>query len=142
MTDTYAQLVNTPIGALHRQATSACPQPVELDRFDARRSRLINGRVLFGAAPGGRGSAGRSPRCSQGGGRRASTAASTSDVRGGRGRRVDRRRGLQPRRRRATQRYKALVFDATGIAVERRARASCWAFFHPTIRAARAVAAG
>ncbi|MGZ4246420.1 MAG: 3-oxoacyl-ACP reductase, partial [Solirubrobacteraceae bacterium] len=114
MTDRYAQLVNTPIGKLITKQIGL-PQPPRLERHDpsAPTQPVITGPVLLGAADGA-GEAGSS--------RLAAPVAkvlkaidadvSTSMDEG--------------------QRFKALVFDATGIeSSEELDRA--WAFFAPAI---------
>src|SRR5579875_2854353 len=52
MPDVYQQLVNTPIGKLVSKQIGL-PQPPRLERFQAGQP-VISGPVLFGAAPGGR----------------------------------------------------------------------------------------
>jgi len=52
MSDTYSQLVNNPVGGFVAK-NLGLPRPVELDRYEPG-APLIDGRVLVGAAPGGR----------------------------------------------------------------------------------------
>jgi len=126
--DAYSRIVGNPIGGLIARSIGL-PQPVELDRFEPG-APLIAGRVLVGAAPGG--------RCSP------AVAATLSDA----GTEVDSRLGDEIRAAlgRASidagiwndeapgaQRWKGLVFDATGIASSSELR-ELWRFFHPTIR--------
>ena len=130
MTDTYTQLVNNPVGGFVAK-NLGLPQPVELDRYERGRAADRRPRP---ARLGARRPARRS---------RSPTSSPAHDVD------VDspaRRRGPRGARRRpastpasgtptrpADQRWKALVFDATGIASSEQLR-ELWAFFHPTIR--------
>ena len=52
MSDRYQQLVNTPIGKIVSKQIGL-PNPVKLERYE-RGQPVINGPVLLGAAPGGR----------------------------------------------------------------------------------------
>jgi hypothetical protein len=52
MSDRYSQIVNNPVGGFLAKNVGL-PQPVELDRYEPGQP-LIDGPVLFGAAPGGR----------------------------------------------------------------------------------------
>ena len=52
MSDRYQQLVNTPIGKIVSKQIGL-PSPVKLERYE-RGQPVINGPVLVGAAPGGR----------------------------------------------------------------------------------------
>jgi 3-oxoacyl-[acyl-carrier protein] reductase len=52
MSDRYSQLVNTPIGGFVTRQVGL-PRPVVLERYEAGQP-VISGRVLVGAAPGGR----------------------------------------------------------------------------------------
>jgi 3-oxoacyl-[acyl-carrier protein] reductase len=128
MTDRYQQLVNTPIGKLVTKQIGL-PQPPRLERYEPGRP-VISGPVLFGG-PGGRlaravtkilagiGAEVQTPMDED---LRAAAAQSKLDA------------GIfNPDAASADQRFKALVFDATGIAsTEELVRA--WAFFHPSIR--------
>jgi 3-oxoacyl-[acyl-carrier protein] reductase len=105
------------------------PQPVALDRY-VEGAPLIDGAVLFGAAPGGR----LGPAVAQ---ILAEADVHTEsrlddevrDALGDAG--VD--AGVWNPDAPADQRWKGLVFDATGIAGSEDLR-ELWAFFHPTIR--------
>jgi 3-oxoacyl-[acyl-carrier protein] reductase len=102
MADRYSQLVNNPIGKLVAKNVGL-PQPVALDRYQPG-APLIRGRVLVGAAPGGR--------------LNKAIAEILDDAN------VDRAGGVS---------YKALVFDATGISTPEQLD-ELRAFFSPTIR--------
>ncbi len=52
MSDRYQQLINTPIGRVVSKQVGL-PQPVKLERYEPGQP-VIDGPVLFGAAPGGR----------------------------------------------------------------------------------------
>jgi 3-oxoacyl-[acyl-carrier protein] reductase len=128
MADTYSQLVNNPVGGFVAK-NLGLPRPVELDRYQAG-APLIDGRVLVGAAPGG--------RCGE----------AVATVLAEAGTAVDSRLDDEVREALGTasidagiwndeapgaQRWKALVFDATGIPSSDRLR-ELWSFFSPTIR--------
>lgn len=141
MTDRYQQLVNTPIGKLVTKQIGL-PQPPRLERYRAGQP-VISGPVLLGRA-GGTGGAGGA---GMGGGSRLSkplakvlkavdadvftpmdeelrTAAAQVKLDAG---------IFNPDAVAADERFKALVFDATGIASSDDLRAA-WAFFSPSIR--------
>jgi 3-oxoacyl-[acyl-carrier protein] reductase len=128
MADTYSQLVNNPIGSFIA-GNLGLPRPVELDRF-VPGGPLIDGRVLIGSAPTGR------------------LGPAIVEVLAGAGTRVDSRLDDEVRAALGTasidagvwnpeapgdQRWKGLVFDASGIATGGELR-ELWTFFHPTIR--------
>ncbi len=111
MADAYTRLVGNPVGDFVAR-NLGLPRPVELDRF-VPGAPLIDGRVLVGAAAGG--------RCGE------AVAAVLAEA----GTAVDSRLGDEVRGRLGSasidagvwngeapgdQRWKALVFDATGIA--------------------------
>ena len=125
MTDRYAEITRLPVaGQLVKNL--GLPQPVELDRYEPGQP-VIQGRVLVGAAPGGRLGEGlakvlkaidadvHSPE----GEIRAALADADVDAKlfGGQ----------------EDQRFKALVFDATGIKRSSQLR-ELKEFFSPTIR--------
>jgi 3-oxoacyl-[acyl-carrier protein] reductase len=129
MSDRYAQIANAPlVGSFVK--TAGLPVPVDLERHSPG-DPVIRGRVLLGAAPGGR-LAGPVARVLAGAGAEASTEL-RDDLRG-----AAAEAGLDaavwnPDTAPADESFKALVFDATGIAAtvdlgELRA------FFGPTIR--------
>jgi 3-oxoacyl-[acyl-carrier protein] reductase len=102
MSDRYSQIVNSFPGKLVAGRVGL-PQPTELDRH-APGAPVIAGRVLLGAAPGGR--LGEPLAAAL-----ASIGAETGDG----------------------ERVKALVFDATGIS-DSTELVELQRFFHPTIR--------
>lgn len=102
MADRYTQLVNTPVGKLVAKQVGL-PAPVPLKRFSPGQP-VVDGRVVVGAADGGRlGSA---------------VSALLSEVG------ADTTSGDKP---------KALVFDATGI-TDSAGLASLYEFFHEHVR--------
>ncbi len=131
MADTYTQLVNNPIGSFVADRVGL-PKPVRLERYEPGRP-LIDGRVLLGAAPGGR------------------LAPALAAVLADAGAQVSSRLDDDARQALADagveagawnpeapgeERFKGLVFDATGISSSEQLR-ELWAFFHPTIRLLR-----
>lgn len=104
--DRYSQLVNSPMGQKIAPVVGL-PQPVILERYKPGQP-VVKGKVLVGAAPGGRlGDA-------IGGVLSDIAAEVVTETSEG-------------------QRNKALVFDATGIKDSTQLR-ELWAFFHPSIR--------
>jgi 3-oxoacyl-[acyl-carrier protein] reductase len=130
MTDRYAQLVNTPIGKLVTKQIGL-PQPPRLERYEPGRP-VISGSVLLGASgPESRlttplakvlkavGADVSTPMDEA-----LRTAAATAKLDAG---------IFNPEAASPDDRFKALVFDATGIqSSEELERA--WEFFHPAIR--------
>jgi 3-oxoacyl-[acyl-carrier protein] reductase len=129
MADTYGQLVRNPLGRLVAGQVGL-PVPAELERHRAG-APVISGEVLLGAAAGGglaRAAAGvlaavgagvRTPHDEA---LRAAAADAGLEA------------GIWNAEAAAAQdRFKALVFDASGIDSTERLR-EAWAFFHPTIR--------
>ncbi|MGA9859098.1 MAG: 3-oxoacyl-ACP reductase [Solirubrobacteraceae bacterium] len=128
MADRYQQLVNTPIGRLVSQQVGL-PLPPRLDRFEPGQP-VISGTVLLG------GSAGRlaaplakvlktvgadvlTPMDED---LRAAAAKAKLDA-----------AIWNPEAAASDQRFRALVFDATGIGSSEELE-QAWAFFHPSIR--------
>ena len=132
MSDRYQQLVNTPIGRIVSKQIGL-PAPVSLERYEPGQ-RVVAGTVLLGAAPGSRLVASAA----------AVLAAVGADVQTPmqeEARRAAADAGLpagifNPEVASGDQTFKALVFDATGIA-DSAALREAWAFFHPTIRRVR-----
>ena len=113
MNDRYATLVNSPIGSFIAPKVGL-PQPVKLERYKPGQP-VIAGKVLTGAAPGGRLGATIEQALSSIGADVAGVEAGSEPSPNGDGR------------------YKALVFDASGIA-DSTQLIELWRFFHPTIR--------
>jgi 3-oxoacyl-[acyl-carrier protein] reductase len=109
MSDRYSQLVNTPIGGFVTKQVGL-PRPAVLERFEAGQP-VISGRVLVGAAPGGRLGDRVSAVLESAAATVVTSAGSEEDP----------------------SKFKALVFDATGISSSSDLH-EAWAFFHPTIR--------
>lgn len=132
MPDRYQTLINTPIGQLLAKQVGL-PQPVRIERH-REGGPVIEGAVLFGGAPAGRladsvagviakiGAELHTPMQDE---LRAAAAAAGIDAKLWAGDDSD-----------PAQRFKALVFDATGIAASAELH-EAWAFFHPTIRRVR-----
>jgi 3-oxoacyl-[acyl-carrier protein] reductase len=131
MSDRYSQIVNSRIGGLIAGPVGL-PQPVELDRYEPGQP-VVDGDVLLGAAPGGRLS-GALARVL--GSASASVASELDDdVRAALGDAgVD--AAVWNDEAPAEQRFKALVFDATGIGSSAELRA-LREFFSPVIRRVR-----
>ena len=128
MSDRYSQLVRSRIGSAVA-GTVGLPQPVELERFEPGEP-VISGEVLLGAAPGGRLS----------GPIAAVLASIRAEVRtelGGEARDAVGAAGIDAEvwnpDAPADERFKAIVFDASGISDSTELR-ELWRFFHPTIR--------
>jgi 3-oxoacyl-[acyl-carrier protein] reductase len=128
MSDRYAQLVNSRLGGL-LAGRVGLPRPVELERHRAG-DAVISGRVLIDAAPGGRLHEAIAETLAEA---RAEVATSL---------REPLRAAVAQARLDAAvfdpdapgeQRFKALVFDATGIA-DASELAAMHAFFHATVR--------
>src|SRR3954454_3082336 len=128
-TDTYGQVVNSPVGRFVAKR-AGLPRPVELERHSPG-DPVMRGRVLLGAAPGDArlvealarilSSAGAESATSLEEPLRSAAAAARLDT-----------AVLNPDAP-GDQRFKALVFDATGIA-DSTELVALHAFFHPTVR--------
>ena len=127
--DLYSQVVNSRIGGFVA-GNVGLPQPVDLDRYEPGEP-LIDGEVLLGAAPGGR-LAGSIARVLAGAGVSVKTELE-GEVRTAAGE-AGLDAGVWNPDTANDSRFKALVFDASGIddSVDLHA---LWEFFHPTIRA-------
>ncbi len=128
MSDRYSQLVNNPVGGFIAKNVGL-PQPVELDRYEPGQP-LLSGPALLGAAPGGRlaRSAARVLALAEaevdtppGDELRAAAAAGDLDA------------GIWNPEAPSSKRFKALVFDASGISDSTQLR-ELWEFFHPSFR--------
>jgi 3-oxoacyl-[acyl-carrier protein] reductase len=118
MADLYTQLVNTPVGRMVSKKVGL-PGPVKLERYTPGQP-VIRGPVLVGEATGGR-LAEPLRAVMDSAGADATTVASSAFGE------------LKGSAEVAAPRYKALVFDATGIDASGQLR-EAWEFFHPTIR--------
>ena len=114
MADRYSQLVNTPVGRILSKQVGL-PAPVKLERYTPGQP-VVRGSVLVGGAPGGRLAASLAAVLADAGAETAESAEANANG--------DERK------------FKALVFDATGITDSGMLR-EVWAFFHPTIRRVR-----
>jgi 3-oxoacyl-[acyl-carrier protein] reductase len=129
MADRYQQLINTPIGRIVSKQVGL-PAPEKLERYE-RGQPGVTGPVLLGAAPGGRllqaitqvlGAINAEVHTPMDEAIRTAAADAGLDA------------GIfNPEVAREDETFKALVFDATGIATVEQLR-EAWAFFHPTIR--------
>jgi 3-oxoacyl-[acyl-carrier protein] reductase len=129
MTDRYQQLVNTPIGRIVSKQIGL-PNPPQLERY-APGQPVISGPVLLGAAAGSRIAEELTAVLAS---MRASvltpmdaplrTAAANAGLEAG---------IWNPEAAAGEQRFKALVFDATGIESSDQL-VQVWAFLHPAIR--------
>ncbi|MGE4425626.1 MAG: 3-oxoacyl-ACP reductase [Solirubrobacteraceae bacterium] len=128
MTDRYKNFVNSAIGK-QIAPRLGLPQPPVLRRHQPG-DRVIDGPVLVGAAPGGRLGAAIAQTL-------AAVGAETWTTESGDLRETAADAGLTPKIYAAgaagDQRFKALVFDATGIA-DTAALGELHAFFHPVAR--------
>jgi 3-oxoacyl-[acyl-carrier protein] reductase len=129
MTDRYRQLVNTPIGRIVTKQIGL-PNPPRLERFEPGQP-VISGPVLLGAAPGGR-LAGALASVLKSVGANTSTAMDAPLREAAAAAKLD-ASIFNPESAAADERFKALVFDATGIGSSEELGAA-WSFFHPTIR--------
>ena len=114
MPDLYSQIVNNPIGRMVSKQVGL-PTPVTLERYTPGQA-VVRGPVLVGGAPGGRLAEPIAAVLADAEAKVAQTSLAEGDGDG--------------------QTFKALVFDATGIADSAMLR-EAWAFFHPTIRRIR-----
>lgn len=132
MADRYSQLINTPIGKIVSKQIGL-PQPTALERWEPGRP-VISGPVLFGAAPGGRLAAAVAQALA---GMDAEIHSPLQeDIRTALAAADTEAKVFNAEATSSDQRFKALVFDATGIASSEELRAA-YEFFHPTIRRVR-----
>ena len=133
MADRYQQLMNTPVGkVLSKQI--GLPAPVPLQRYEPGQP-VIDGRVLFGAAAGST----LAPAIAR---TLAAVEAEVSTPLQAQARQAAADAGVEaglfnPEVATEEDRFKALVFDASGIA-DPADLIEAYAFFHPTIRRVRA----
>ncbi|MFZ0043452.1 MAG: 3-oxoacyl-ACP reductase [Solirubrobacteraceae bacterium] len=128
MADRYQQLINTPIGNFVAKQVGL-PNPPRLERFQAGQP-VISGPVLLGGAGGRLGGALTEIL--------ASIDAEVATLMDESLRSAAAQAGLDaaifnPEAATADDRFKALVFDATGIQSSDELE-QAWAFLHPTIR--------
>jgi 3-oxoacyl-[acyl-carrier protein] reductase len=132
MSDRYQQLVNTPIGKIVSKQIGL-PAPAKLERYE-RGQPVVTGPVLLGAAPGSR-LAGAVTKVLKAIEAEVHTAlhdeVRTAAADAGLDAKV-----FNPDAAPEEQTFKALVFDATGIADSTQLR-EAYVFFHPTIRRVR-----
>ena len=129
MSDRYAQIANAPVlGSVVKSA--GLPVPVELER-QSPGEPVIRGRVLLGAAPGGR-LAGAVARVLASAGAEAASEL-REDLRAAAAGANLEAAVWNPDTATADDSFKALVFDATGIATAGEL-GELRAFFQPTIR--------
>lgn len=128
MSDRYSQIVNNPVGDFIAKSIGL-PRPTELERFQPGKP-LVSGQALLGAAPGG--------RLTESIARELALAEVSTDtpldeeVRGAAAA-ADLDAGIWSADAPGSGRYKALIFDATGIDDSSKLR-ELWAFFHPSFR--------
>jgi 3-oxoacyl-[acyl-carrier protein] reductase len=128
MSDRYQQLINTPIGKLVSKQIGL-PAPVPLERYEPGQP-VVSGPVLFGAASGSR-LAAPIARVLAAVGAEVQTPPGDEVRRGAADASLD--AGLfNAEVASADEKFKALVFDATGIA-DSASLNEAWGFFHPTI---------
>lgn len=129
MSDRYSQLVNNPVGKLVAD-NLGLPRPITLDRYELG-APVVDGKALLGAAPGGRlGTALASVLAHA----EVSTDTTPDDALRSAAAAGDLDAGLwNPDAPDAGGKFKALVFDATGIKNPEELH-QLWEFFHPTFR--------
>jgi 3-oxoacyl-[acyl-carrier protein] reductase len=128
VSDRYSQIVNSFPGKLVAGRVGL-PQPTELDRHTPG-APVVAGRVLLGAAPGGRLAAPLARLLADAGAEASTTPDSAlRDAAAGAG--LD--AALFDPENGGDQRFKALVFDATGIK-DSTQLVELQRFFHPTVR--------
>ncbi|HEY2652410.1 MAG TPA: 3-oxoacyl-ACP reductase [Solirubrobacteraceae bacterium] len=132
MADRYQQLINTPVGRIVSKQIGL-PSPVSLERWKPGKP-VVDGRVLLGAAPGSTLAAAAAKVLAaveakvqtplQDEARQAAADASLDAA------------IFNPEIATDEDNFKALVFDASGIA-DAGALDEAWSFFHATIRRVR-----
>src|SRR5437763_5455230 len=130
--DRYQQLVNTPIGRIVSKQIGL-PTPIPLERYEPGQP-VVTGPVLLGAASGS-GLAAPIARVLKAIDAEVDTPSDDEVRRGAAD--ADLEAGLfNPDTASEDETFKALVFDATGIA-DSASLQEAWAFFGPTIRRVR-----
>jgi 3-oxoacyl-[acyl-carrier protein] reductase len=128
MPDRYSQIINLPVaGDLLKRL--GLPQPVELERYQPG-DPVVDGLVLLGAAPGGR-LAASTVEVLAAAGADVATPFDEPLRRAAAGAGLD--AGLWNAEAPGDQRFKALVFDATGI-TDSTQLVELQRFFHPVVR--------
>ena len=129
MADRYQQLVNTPIGRLVSKQIGL-PNPPQLDRYEPGQP-VISGPVLLGAATGARL---QRPLSAALASAQAEALTPMDDQLRSAAADADLDAAIwNPDAPSAEQRFKALVFDATGIDSSEQLK-QAWAFLQPAIR--------
>jgi len=128
-TDTYGSVVNSPVGRFVAKR-AGLPRPVELDRHSPG-DPVIRGRVLLGAAPGAARLTETLARILHAAGADTATSLEEPVRSAAAAARLD--AAVFNPDAPGDQRFKALVFDATGIA-DSTQLVALQAFFHPTVR--------
>ena len=128
-TDTYGSVVNSPVGRFVAKR-AGLPRPVELERHSPG-DPVIRGRVLLGAAPGAARLTETLARILHAAGADTATSLEEPVRSAAAAARLD--AAVFNPDAPGDQRFKALVFDATGIA-DSTQLVALQAFFHPTVR--------
>ncbi len=128
MSDTYSQLVNNPVGGFIAKNVGL-PQPVELDRHEPG-APVVEGTVLLGAAPSGR--LGEQIARVLAFAEAEVDTPPDDELRAGAAK-ADLDAGIWNPDAPSSKKFKALVFDATGIDDSTKLR-ELWAFFKPSFR--------
>jgi 3-oxoacyl-[acyl-carrier protein] reductase len=128
-TDTYGHVVNSPVGRFVARR-AGLPRPVELERH-APGDPVVRGRVLLGAAPGAARLTEALARALAGAGAATATSLEEPARSAAAAARLD--AAVFNPAAPGDQRFKALVFDATGVA-DSTELVALQAFFHPTVR--------
>jgi 3-oxoacyl-[acyl-carrier protein] reductase len=128
-TDTYGSVVNSPVGRFVAKR-AGLPRPVELERHSPG-DPVIRGRVLLGAAPGAARLTEALARILHDAGADTATSLEEPVRSAAAAARLD--AAVFNPDAPGEQRFKALVFDATGIA-DSTQLVALQAFFHPTVR--------
>jgi 3-oxoacyl-[acyl-carrier protein] reductase len=128
MSDRYSQLVNNPLGEFIAKNVGL-PRPVELERWEPGEP-VISGRVLFGSASCGRLC---EPIAAQLSAAEAEVDTPLDEEVRGAAAAAELDAGIWSADAPGSTRYKALVFDASGIGDSAKLQ-QLWEFFHPSFR--------